>query len=54
MITSLGKAIPRDVRARIVDYVMITSLSTIFIVSCLFLVGAKLHNTFVEISAVFH
>jgi len=53
MITSPGKAIQRDVRARIVDYVMITSLSTIFIVRCLLLVGAKLSNAFVAISAVF-
>jgi hypothetical protein len=54
MITSLKKAIPSDVRARLIDYAMITSLSTIFIASCLFLVFTQLNDAFVEISAMFH
>ena len=54
MISSLKKAIPNDVRARLIDYYMIIFLSAVFIVSCLHLVCAKLNDEFVELGNMLH
>ena len=52
MITSLKKAIPSDVCARIVDYFIITTLSAAFTIGCFVLVCIKLNNAFVEIRTI--
>jgi Flp pilus assembly pilin Flp len=48
--TYLKRLIPADVRARLVDYGMITLLLAISIISSLFFVGTRLSNEFLEIS----
>jgi Flp pilus assembly pilin Flp len=54
MISSLKKAIPNDVRARLLDYAIITSLSSIVVISCLLVVRTALNNAFAEISNMLH
>jgi Flp pilus assembly pilin Flp len=52
MITYLKRVIPSEVRARVIDYVMITSMFAVFIISSLLLVGTKLSNEFVEVGNI--
>lgn len=52
MITYLKQIIPNDVRARVVDYVMVASLFAGFTVVCLILVGIKLRNELAEIGNI--